>query len=45
MQDASTALADYSRWLPADTEVLDKLGVRSFSIEKREKMIPELSFF
>jgi len=28
----------------AATEVLDKLGVRSFKIEQRDKMIPELSF-
>jgi len=37
---ASGARADYSRFIePADTEVLDKLGARSFNVEQREKMI------
>jgi len=41
---ASAARADYSRFIePADTEVLDKLGARSFFVEHREKMIPNLS--
>jgi len=31
-------------WADADTEVLDKLGARSFYVEQREKMIPKLSF-
>jgi len=30
--------------VPADTEVSDKLGVRSFQVEQREKMMPKLSF-
>jgi len=30
--------------VPADTEVLDTLGVRSFQIKQREKIISKLSF-
>jgi len=42
---ASAAWVDYSRFIvPADTEVLYKLGACSFKIEQREKMIPKLSF-
>jgi len=37
---ASAAWADYSRFTePVDTEVLDKLGARSFYVEQRDKMI------
>jgi len=37
---ASAALADCSRFIePADAEVLDKIGARSFYVEQREKMI------
>jgi len=42
---AGAEWADYLRFIvPADTEVLDKFMERSFSIEQREKMIPQLSF-
>jgi len=42
---ASAARADCSRFIePADTEVLDKLEVRSFYVEQREKMKPNVSF-
>jgi len=41
---ASAVWADYSRFIvPADTEVSDKLGARSTSIEQLEKMIPKFS--
>jgi len=42
---ANAARADYSRFIePADTEVLDKLGARFFYVERREKLVPKLSF-
>jgi len=42
---ASAARADYMQFIePADTEVLEKLGARSFYVEQREKMMPKLSF-
>jgi len=44
---ACAVWADYSRFIePADTEVLEKLGARSFyvEIEQREKIILKLSF-